>query len=872
MQFSIGGHTLSTEKIIIKIADGNRVRAFDPKGLLQVAAYKDAVQALDLCLNQAVEFWNVYDSSPASERDNGQISEPFRVHSAIFVEGKRGAGKTSFMVNLDGYWDKDKENRDKCRRLYFLKPIDPTLLNNEDNFLNVVISQIYKIVSSHKNCVQPDRFWKDFDKVAEALEAGSQIGNGDVTGGDRILATRDYAKLEENLTQFFVSACRILRVDALVIAIDDIDMDLQWGFKVLEVVRRYLASPLVIPVISGELDQYEMMVMAHFAKELNVAGHMANLSHRDLLSALDAASDNALLSKAKHLSGEYLKKILPPHQRIRILPVTEILRGAQPIVVNAENIDIPLNHIDVQAGKQKQIILDRLSIGMSYKANGIEGSRPTIKVETTRELIHVLLIFHRHGLLTKELSTTDWKKREQRLALANAMREYWRSQDDLVAVERAKADIQLLSNAGSVSRFSEMSFFNPMEHDQKIAAYDLQAQVGDVLTKMDKRTVPMPLDELPRTLMPMPSFEPIHQGFFIGKDRLKNLLRDERNKFYINIYSHHGYYTSNQQTHLLFFGRAFDLIMSNLLGWTDVSTLRKILSEPPYWSHFYFHSTKTIDGDGDADDDAELEGNNIFDASSEFGQKLAKDLKNWQEEHVEVLTAGLSIQTVYKITNKFFNQVNLYKSSFTSGQVVGTLEEVNDRFKLVLLNAVSSFESQEDVVVRQNFGLRNLNTYKQANVWTQNIAPLLGKPSLTDAIFNHPLFMEENMKDLGEVHIGKGSGLAKKSSIDEKIINDLLRHLKLLKRGDQVRNTNHLKNVLGEELWTAIWGANQGNAGKVADQLIADIQKKLDEVQPIAKSIAAQILFTAGNPGQIRKVMEWAGRLDELIKLLLVIK
>ena len=40
------------------------------------------------------------------------------------------------------------------------------------------------------------------------------------------------------------------------ILIDDVDMSLDKGVQILDVVRGYMASPLAIPVISGDIDLY----------------------------------------------------------------------------------------------------------------------------------------------------------------------------------------------------------------------------------------------------------------------------------------------------------------------------------------------------------------------------------------------------------------------------------------------------------------------------------------------------------------------------------------------------------------------------------------------------------------------------------------
>lgn len=66
-----------------------------------------------------------------------------RSHSAILLDGKRGTGKSSVLVNLPMFLEGQKQDHDWVGRVHVLKPVDPTLLEDHDDlFLNVIVAAI----------------------------------------------------------------------------------------------------------------------------------------------------------------------------------------------------------------------------------------------------------------------------------------------------------------------------------------------------------------------------------------------------------------------------------------------------------------------------------------------------------------------------------------------------------------------------------------------------------------------------------------------------------------------------------------------------------------------------------------------------------
>ena len=89
-------------------------------------------------------------------------------------------------------------------------------------------------------------------------------------------------------------ALRILDKDAFILAFDDIDVDVEQGWQVLESLRRYLSDVQVISIVSGNIKLYGTLVRNHLVCNLN----MAEGNPREMM--------------ANELESQYMLKLLNP--------------------------------------------------------------------------------------------------------------------------------------------------------------------------------------------------------------------------------------------------------------------------------------------------------------------------------------------------------------------------------------------------------------------------------------------------------------------------------------------------------------------------------------------------------------------------------
>jgi len=96
-----------------------------------------------------------------------------RTHNTILVDGKRGTGKTQFLLNIQNYLK--KTSKKNLKNLYFFNPIDPTLLHDNESFLTIVIAKVLndlekKSYLDNLPTNEKREFYKVLNSLAEAID------------------------------------------------------------------------------------------------------------------------------------------------------------------------------------------------------------------------------------------------------------------------------------------------------------------------------------------------------------------------------------------------------------------------------------------------------------------------------------------------------------------------------------------------------------------------------------------------------------------------------------------------------------------------------------------------------------------------------
>ncbi len=314
-------------EIIININEANKAKRYDNKGLFQKEAFDRVKQILDK---------HDYD-----EESNNIVD--CRFHDTIFIDGGRGVGKTAFMLNIKNYYE--DENRNSKKKYLFLDPVDPTLLEHTEKFLGVILARIVEKVNESEKEIS-DTYYNSLEKLSKSLKSIKTLD--DDLGIEEIASNKSSLKLEQHAHIFFKEVKKLFKVDGLIMLIDDIDMAFDKGFDVLEVVRKYLASPFLIPIVAGDMKLYKEIVETHFMDKIKFSEDMKHLkaiysSNKELKESFEYEHKKKLLN---NLVEQYLHKIFPNEYHIQLKNIFTILKEKE-LYINFDN-NLQLSFKDIK--------------------------------------------------------------------------------------------------------------------------------------------------------------------------------------------------------------------------------------------------------------------------------------------------------------------------------------------------------------------------------------------------------------------------------------------------------------------------------------------------------------------------------------------
>jgi energy-coupling factor transporter ATP-binding protein EcfA2 len=245
-------------------------------------------------------------------------------HAAILVDGPRGAGKSTFLLSLKKLIQDDQRAHPQAPRIRVLPLLDPTMIEGSEAFLSTITANILRELESHVETSRGRRsverhdqteLTRDLDALIEgfpALQGRRAPPSADVAPAvlaDRLLRTaRGGLGLERSFAQFLRTATHTLGVDLLIQPLDDVDVAFEQGWEVLETVRKYLSNGRILPVVSGDLGLFDLVVQEQFLSKAT-----------RLLDQEKQHTDRAgVEERVRELGYQYLLKILRPDRRVKL--------------------------------------------------------------------------------------------------------------------------------------------------------------------------------------------------------------------------------------------------------------------------------------------------------------------------------------------------------------------------------------------------------------------------------------------------------------------------------------------------------------------------------------------------------------------------
>lgn len=860
-------------EIIININEANKAQKYqDEKELFQIEAFKNVAKILQ---------------EHTIDDDRTRDITDCRFHDTIFIDGDRGVGKTAFMINIENYYNHIAKIA--TPKYIFLKPVDPTLLEHTEKFLSVILARIVEIVSKRlsNHCIDKDNFcidddcnkrynenkkatsnciesyYKALENLSKSLSAVSSLENKQDIGIEEIASNKSSLKLEQYAHEFFRIVSTMFGVNAIVMLIDDVDMAFDKGFDVLEVVRKYLASPYLIPIVAGDMKLYREIVETKFMekidfyKDVSAYNQMKSIfekgcsDDRQVTKSWDISKfgcDNELLIQNRqelkdkkylvdHLVEQYLRKVFPNEYHIKLKDIFTILKENKVQVKLKDDLEVPYTEI-------KDFEIRHINLGI----NQVEFTYQIFS-NNTRDLVQYL--FAKKDIyiefFTRIIDKYPKEAIHKKYIPQNVIDKYDNDIFQYLFKDTTlyKKSLEITSNIYEYSRDKQKELSKLTQNDViafRYGSYNIYDAFNSGVF-INSKIVPESINDKLRVE---------YKSYKEAKTKY-----DDIEKYILDLFIFSDYYSQHQTKKYFFVGKFIEMIMYSLsisenlhFEQTEKELItnklksinfKYLLEGDDYNIYSIFYDSDNKDLVTPTEDESKL--SSIFnqislseydDILSEIPNKIPfNSIFMYNKRFVDTAIDGdeldllleyktdelkrkliiwknifcskdlkLNSISLYEILHKFFNNFNIVKHL----ELSDTPLELMQRTILIFINAISYFENTNTKIANTNIAVAKKFEYnailEKTNASLKNIKPMFDKQgSLTRALFFHPIVS----------HILYPN--------EDSKLYDLRFVGSIIKINDDSNRTPTKKNTLHEDLQTIIWEDDSIECFKKANEL-----------------------------------------------------
>lgn len=225
--------------------------------------------------------------------------------------GDRGSGKTSCLLSTLEIFKKQvvEENRTLNEDLFILDIIDPSFFDNDHNILEFFIGEFYKqfkkSIEKYENFSTDKRneikkIQAEFSNVKHAIQfIDSKYSDLPYDDLDDVRRLSSGIELSQSLNELITCYLKFIGKKCLVVVIDDLDLNINASYRMIEQIRMNLVLPNVIVLMAAKLSQLKL----------------------GIVNSLDKYSKKGLIAEHEisEMATRYLDKLLPLGHRV-IMP------------------------------------------------------------------------------------------------------------------------------------------------------------------------------------------------------------------------------------------------------------------------------------------------------------------------------------------------------------------------------------------------------------------------------------------------------------------------------------------------------------------------------------------------------------------------
>lgn len=329
------------EETILEVGELRDIR-YEEVGKFSQSISRDAYKRAIRITKEIIKDNESLESGNTDRTSNGTIKRNLeQIYNIIFFTGNRGSGKTSTMLSymeyLKDYYRNMERTSAKVDEYRFgdkpymftgIEYIDASSLDEKEDILGSVLSKMLKkwqdeeersssdhgIVRNSDYAYNKRQMSMLFSRVYELLKNLRSSDDPTKDDSDAFMETVQNLSLTRNLQEAFKElvekylsimtypgATTLIKSTNhfLVISIDDLDMNIESGFRLLEEIRRYFMIPHIIVLLSANYDQLEKICLNYYMTKFDKIRGEYNT--------------NQYVSS---LAREYLEKMVPARRQI----------------------------------------------------------------------------------------------------------------------------------------------------------------------------------------------------------------------------------------------------------------------------------------------------------------------------------------------------------------------------------------------------------------------------------------------------------------------------------------------------------------------------------------------------------------------------
>lgn len=353
---------MADNKIIINLSKSLNARPYDEADIIHKTEFDKVIELIN---NKIIKTNNKIIKTKDDKNNCIEIHK--RYNDTITILGSRGSGKTSFLMSILQRYNGHDD-------IEIIELIDPTLIEEKGHIFLTLISlitdKVEKKISKNEcdPCCKEYRKRKLWDDKLKNLAAGLpsiDIENDSLysnwhdpehvmrKGLESVKAAK---KLEENFNKIVEEALEILGKKAFLIAFDDIDVNFNNGWKVLETIRKYLTSPKIITLLSGDLKLFSKAIRKHQWKNF---GSELLTWEGEKLKKIEQYDE-----LVTEIESQYMQKIMKAPNRIHLLTIGEKLNNDDKIFINQQSNEVTIY-------KHYENFLSKLGLHNKYEIHAV---------------------------------------------------------------------------------------------------------------------------------------------------------------------------------------------------------------------------------------------------------------------------------------------------------------------------------------------------------------------------------------------------------------------------------------------------------------------------------------------------------------------